>query len=73
MIDKIKGYGMLLYYVAAIFHPFRNSPPLPIAEYITMMHAQFSIRQFLMAIHEMEYCRNKGNFTDPRLGLTEFN
>ena len=52
VIDKIKGYGRLLYYVAAIFQPFGKAPPLPIAKYITTMHDQFSLRQFLMAIHE---------------------
>ena len=65
VIDKIKGYGRLLCYVAAIRHPFGKSPPLPIAEYITTMHDQFSIRQFLMAIHEKEYRKKRHHYQPP--------
>ena len=58
--DRIKGFSKIVYYVTAIRHPFGRSPPIPVAEYITNAHDQFSIRQFLMGIHEKEYRRNRG-------------
>ena len=53
--DRIKRYSKILYYVAAIRHPFGKSPPIPVADCITTSHDQISIRYFLMAIHEKEY------------------
>ena len=70
--ENVKGCNRILYYVAAIRHPFGKSPPIPIAEYITTSHDQYSIRQFLMAIHEKEYRRNKANIANPWLVMTDY-
>ena len=70
--ENVKGCNRKLHYVAAIRHPFGKSPPIPIAEYITTSHDQYSIRQFLMAIHDKEYRRNKANITNPRLVMIDY-
>eukprot|EP00794_Sanderia_malayensis_P000042 gene42-635_t len=69
---KSKGFPKMLHYVAAIRHPFGKPPQLPVAEFITTSYAQFSIRHFLMAIHEKKYRKYKANTSNPGLILIDF-
>ena len=69
--NQIKWLSKVLYYVAVIRHPYGKTPPLPIADYVTNKHDQFSIGDFLKMIHEREY-RKYGETTNPRMVMTDF-
>ena len=58
---------------AVVQHPYNNCPQLPIAEYVTTNHDQFSIGGFLNALCEMESLKygNK-NSKEPSLILLDY-
>ena len=72
-INNIKGFKKILYYAAVTQHPHRDSPPLPVAEYITTKQDQYLIRQFLGTIHEQECIKyNNGNVRNPKLIMHDY-
>ena len=67
--NQIKWISKVFYYVAVIRHPYGKT--LPIAEYVTNKHDQFSIGDFLKMIHEREY-RKHGETMNQRMVMTDF-
>ena len=46
--SKIPWLKRILYYAALVRNPFGKTPPVPVCEYITSNHDQFSIRHFFL-------------------------
>ena len=55
VISNIAWLKRILYYAALVRSPFGKTPPVPVCEYISSNHDQFSIRHFFSTLHEKEY------------------
>ena len=73
VVRNVKGFKKILYYAATLRHPYNSGPPLPIAEYITSNHDQYSIKRFFGTIHELENLRyGNEKLSNPKLILLDY-
>eukprot|EP00112_Aurelia_sp_Birch-Aquarium-sp1_P007867 Seg1859.4 transcript_id=Seg1859.4/GoldUCD/mRNA.D3Y31 product="Histone lysine demethylase PHF8" protein_id=Seg1859.4/GoldUCD/D3Y31 len=71
VVRKMPQFKRILYYSLCVRHPYEESPPLPVAEYVSSSHTTESIRRMITTLREKERLIFGGKCVQPALILTD--